>query len=463
MRLALALAVGCLVLAPAARADIGAPGVGDPYFPREGNGGYDALHYDLELSYTPRTNRLSGTAQIQARALAALTRFNLDLTGLHVRRVVVNGQRATFHRAGSELRITPATPLVAGEEFRVHVRYGGVPRTVVGSPIIGDSPYGFVHTRDGEFVATEPNAASTWFPSNDHPSDKATYALRLKVPKGVRVVANGRLVARGNSTRRTMFTWVEDAPMATYLVTVDTGRWKIKKGRTPAGVPELVAVDPSLLRESRSALRHYFRVIGRIVDYESSVFGPYPFGSTGGIFDDARFHGQRLGFSLETQTRPLYSGNIDDLTIAHELAHQWFGDSVSVAAWRDIWLNEGFASFAEYLWLDHTGVQTAHRSFRLDYSVPAKSSFWKLVIADPKARNMFDGAVYRRGAMTLQALREKIGDATFFPLLKAWTATYRHGNATTQQFIALAEQMSGQDLDAFFQTWLYTAGKPTSW
>jgi aminopeptidase N len=463
MRRALALIAGCLALslAPAARADVGAAGVGDPYFPRAGNGGYDALHYDLKLAYTPRTNRLAGTARIQARGLVPLTRFNLDLNGLRVRGVTVDGKRAKFRRAGSELRVTPATPLAAGQQFQVGVRYGGVPRTIVGSALLGDSPYGFLHTPDGEFVAAEPNAASTWFPSNDHPADKATYTFRITVPKGRRVVANGSLRSRSTRHGRSTFVWVENSPMATYLATIDTGRWKIKRGRTPGGVPELVAAQPALARHG--ALRHYFKVIGRIVDYESTVFGPYPFGSTGAIFDDARFRGERLGFSLETQTKPVYSGPIDDVTIAHELAHQWFGDSVSVATWDHIWLNEGFASFAEYLWLAHTGVQSAHRSFLFDYGTPRRSPFWKRVIANPRRARMFDPAVYRRGAMTLQALREKIGDGPFFALLKAWTSTFRDGNATTQQFMALAEQTSGQDLDAFFTAWLYTPRKPTSW
>jgi aminopeptidase N len=463
MRLALALAAACLVLAPAARADVGAAGLGDPYFPGWGNGGYDALHYDLDLSYTPRTNRLAGVATIQARALAGLDRFNLDLEGLHVRGVTVNGANAAFARAGRELVITPATPLAAGQEFRVSVRYRGVPRTVAGSSILANEPYGFLHTGDGEFVAAEPDAASTWFPCNDHPSDKATYTFRITVPKDRRVVANGTLRSRSARHGRRTYVWVENAPMASYLATIDTGRWKVKRGRTKSGLASYVAIDPRLLRQAPRVLRHYFAVTDRIVAFESTVFGPYPFSSTGAIFDDARFHGQRLGFSLETQTKPIYSGLIDDLTMVHELAHQWFGDSVSVAAWNDIWLNEGFASFAEYLWLAHTHVQSAHRSFRFDYQTPAKSSFWKVVIADPKRDNLFDFAVYRRGAMTLQALREKLGDATFFPLLKAWTATYRHGNATTQQFIALAEQMSGQDLDAFFTAWLFTPRKPTSW
>jgi aminopeptidase N len=453
-----------LALAPAAHADVGAAGVGDPYFPREGNGGFDALHYDLKLSYDRRTNRLAGLARIQARATAGITRFDLDLKGLHVRSVRVDGRRAAFRRTRGELRITPRRALAAGRVFTVSVRYRGVPRTIAGSPIAFGEPYGFLHTPDGEFVATEPDGADTWFPCSDHPSDKATYTFRITVPKPFRAVANGRLVStRAHGGRRT-FVWVEDSPMATYLATVDTGRWLIRHGRTKGGVPITVAVDPAIApHKVRSAARFFLRTTARVVDYESTVFGPYPFSTTGAIADDARYHGNRLGFSLETQSRPVYSGLIDPTTIAHELAHQWFGDSVSVTSWRDIWLNEGFASFAEYLWLDHTHQLTAHESFRADYAIGRRSSFWKVVIADPKRDTMFDGAVYRRGAMTLQALREKIGDGPFFMILRTWTATHRHANASTADFIALAEQVSGRDLRAFFRTWLYTARKPTSW
>jgi aminopeptidase N len=251
--------------------------------------------------------------------------------------------------------------------------------------------------------------------------------------------------------------------MATYLATIDTGRWKVRTGRTPGGIPETVYVDPRLARRSPHAVRFFFNTTARTTDYEATVFGPYPFGSTGAIADDARFQGIPLGFSLETQTKPVYSGVRDALTIAHEVAHQWFGDSVSVATWRDIWLNEGFATFAEYLWLEHTGARSAHKSFLLDYRTPAKLSFWKMKIAEPRRNRMFYPAVYSRGAMTLQALREKIGDAKFFGILKTWTREHFHANGTTEQFIALSERISGQDLGAFFRTWLYTAGKPTTW
>jgi aminopeptidase N len=463
LRVVLVAALTLLLLAPSARADIGAPGLGDPYFPRLGNGGYDVADYALDFRYNRRTNRLAGVTTISARALTALERFDLDLKGLRVRSVTVDGRGATFSRAGRELRITPPAVLAAGQAFTVVVRYGGIPRTVLGSPILLSSPYGFLHTPDGQFIATEPDAASTWFPCNDHPTDKATFLFRINVPKGTRAVANGELTDVVRRGARTTYVWREQSPMAPYLATIDTGRWQIRKGRTKGGVPVYVAVDPALTRRRRHAARFFLRTTAHAVDFESRYFGPYPFASTGAIADDARFHGERLGFSLETQSRPIYSGLIDSTTIAHEIAHMWFGDSVSVTRWSDIWLNEGFASFAEYLWLAHLGLQSAHRSFLQSYRIPARDPFWDVVISDPKRATMFDFAVYLRGAMTLQALREKIGDKPFFTLLRTWTATHRYGNATTEQFIALAEQISGRQLDAFFDTWIRSARKPRRW
>jgi aminopeptidase N len=314
-------------------------------------------------------------------------------------------------------------------------------------------------------VGAEPNGASTWFPSNDHPSDKATYVWRITVPEGVSAVANGRLEWQVTEDGKSTFVWSEDSPMATYLTTVDTGNWVIRTGRTPGGVPEFVAADPVLPQPSPGvdAVDFFFDTSAEAVDFLSQYFGPYPFSSTGAIADNATYNGTPLGFSLETQTKPVYSAVRSTTTIAHELSHQWFGDSVTPATWDNIWLNEGFATFAEYLWLEHNGTRTAHQSFERDYARAATSSFWQIIVANPQRDTMFASAVYRRGGMTLQALREKIGDDAFFEILKTWTAKYRHGNATTAQFIALSEQISGQDLGAFFQTWLYTAGKPTTW
>jgi aminopeptidase N len=451
----------------------GDPGVGDPYFPLEGNGGYDTRHYDLSFSYDPATDRLDGLAVITARATQDLSRFDLDLQQLDVSSVTVDLQRAQFARDGQELQITPGRGIKEGRTFVVAVRYGGVPQTIVGSPIVFGSPYGFLHTDDGAFMGDEPNVASTWFPVSDHPQDKSTYTFRVSVPKGLGVVANGRLMYQVDVHGKSLWVWNEPLPMASYLVTADIGRWLVKQGRTPGGIPEYVAVDPVLpdvtttrngVATTQSALDFFYDYSAEAADLWTKTFGPYPFDTVGAIADNATYNGQPLGFSLETQTKPVYSAVRSPNTIAHELSHQWFGDSVSVHTWDNIWLNEGFASFAEFVWGEHFGTRTAHEQFELDYARPATSAFWNQSIADPQRDTMFASAVYRRGGMTLQALREKINDdPTFFRILKTWTAKYRYGTATTADFIALSERISGLDLDNFFQVWLYTPTKPTVW
>ncbi|MGW7258249.1 M1 family metallopeptidase [Streptomyces sp. NPDC054834] len=431
----------------------GAPGIGDSYFPQLGNGGFDARHYDLSVAYDPDTDRLDGRTTLTARATQTLSSFDLDLQKLEVTRVEVDGRRARFTRDGDELRITPRSPLRKGRTFTATVTYGGVPEPL-GGPIVFGSDYGWMKTADGVFVACEPNAASTWFPSSDHPSDKATYDIRIKAPKGLTGVSNGRLVSTYDKGASTYTHWRENRPMATYLATATIGKFDVKTGRTPSGIPIYVAVDP-VLKNSNNV--NVYAVTAAATDYWSEVFGPYPFEETGAIVDDM----PEAGFSLEVQSKPAYSAVRNESTIVHELAHQWFGDSVSVARWKDIWLNEGFATYAQWLWAEHQGTRSAHDSFLAGYdSRPAGSDFWQIKVADPQHDTMFASAVYQRGAMTLQALRERIGDKAFFRLLPAWTKLHRYGNADTADFIRLAEKVSGQQLDDLFQTWLFTTGKP---
>ena len=441
----------------------GASGIGDPYFPLEGNGGYDVQHYDLTFSYDPATDRLDAVNKITATATQDLSRFDLDLQQLTVNSVDVNGMAATFTRDGQELVITPAKGIANGSTFMVNVRYGGVPDTIVGSPIVFGSPYGFIHTDDGAFMGDEPNATSTWIPLNDHPSDKATWTFRVTVPAGLEVIANGNLVRHTDSGGKSTWVWDEAHPMSNYLATADIGEWDFRTGTTPGGIPETVGLDPTLLQSNPAAMDFFYDTTAEATDLWDDTFGPYPFDSTGAIADNATYKGQTIGFSLETQTRPLYSAVRSTSTIAHELAHQWFGDSVAVRTWDNIWLNEGFASFAQYLWDEHKGVRTAHEDFVLDYSRKASDPFWDIVVADPLRDTMFARAVYRRGAMTLQALREKIGDGPFFQILRTWTAQHKDGTATTAEFIALCQQISGQNLSNFFQVWLYTPEKPKKW
>ena len=317
------------------------------------------------------------------------------------------------------------------------------------------SDYGWQYTKDGAFVGDEPNAAHTWFPVNDYPRDKATYSYRITVPHGRQVVANGEQLARHSANGTSTFVWRETKPMASYLVTLGIGTWRFRRGHTPGGIPELMALDPTLARRVHS--RHVFAVSGAVTDYWAKLFGGYPFTSTGAIVDNV----PHVGFSLETQTRPLYGFAPDQFTISHELAHQWFGDSVSVHSWRDIWLNEGFATFASWLWAEHIGRGTTYAIARGYYhQVGARNAFWRQSIADPKRDRMFSSAVYYRGGMTLAALRHRIGAAAFATLLREWATQHRYSAATTSQFVALAEKVSGQRLGHFFHVWLWRQAKP---
>lgn len=440
---------------PAAGFHPGAPGLGDPYFPLEGNGGYDVAHYDLELAYSPSTHVLQGSNTIRATATQNLSSFDLDLSGYRVSGVEVDGQAATFTRKGQELTITPAAKLPRGQAFTTKVSYAGKPKTVVGSPIVFGAPYGWIYTHDGAFVGCEPNAAHTWFPSNDHPSDKASFTFHITVPKSKQVVANGSLVSQQVHRNKATFGWDEKRPMATYLATIDIGRWRFHSTTSPGGLPEFVAIDPALAAEAQR--EHAVAMTGTITDYWQHTFGRYAFGSTGAIIDNV----PDIGFSLETQTRPLYGFVPGPDTASHELAHEWFGDSVSVTSWKNIWLNEGFATFASWLWNEHTSGVSTWQTARRYYSVYGPgAAFWKLAVADPGRNRMFHTPVYIRGAMTLAALRHKIGQPAFARLLRNWARDHRYGNATTHDFVTLANQVSGRDLTHFFRVWLWKQTKP---
>ncbi len=647
----------------------GAPGAGDPYYPLDGNGGYDVRHYDLELRYDPDTDVLGGTATISARATQNLSAFDLDLVGMNVRSVKVDGRNATWARTGQELTITPKSGLPKNSPFSVVIRYDGIP--VPTTEVFGGIS-GFIATDDGEIIAGEPHGAATWFPANDHPTDKASFTFEISVPAGLQVAANGKL--EGKSTHQGWTTWTWDAkePMATYLATMNVGKFSIAS-HSQDGIRFIDAIDPDLLKPVASPtsgtrfalsgapadnsykrllrqihvpaggatvgfkvtrdtepgwdfmfvevhtlgqddwttlqdvnghtsqdtgfscpfggwqaihpfLAHYqtdngdgtcdptgssgvwwaatdasdgvedwqvqippgadrtvelsisyasdeavqhngvfvddivvstgvgstsfeasaFPVdgwtvagpppgspgndtdwfIGTVDDTPPSAgeiaqgsfarlpemlrfletdFGPYPFSAAGGIVDDVK----GLGFALETQTRPIYSKDFftdslgADSVVVHENTHQWYGDSLAVARWQHVWLNEGFATYAEWLWSDHEGLGTAQDNFDFYYGIFADDDpFWTLPIGDPGAGTEFDFAVYARGAMTLHVLRQTVGDDAFFKIMKRWARTQAGGNVTTDEFIALAERISGQDLGDLFETWLFTPSKP---
>jgi aminopeptidase N len=450
-----------LVAGPSLAATPGAPGGGDPYFPLQGNGGYDVGHYDLALSFTPSSGHLAGVATIRATATQDLPRFDLDLRrSMKVSAVRVDGRPAAFTQPASlrqELVITPARPLADGSRFTVVVTYAGRPGPVTDPD---GSIEGWVPTKDGAFVVDEPQGSPAWFPCNDTPDDKATYDIRADVPAGLTTIANGDLVGTASAHGRTTFHWREDRPMSTYLAFASTGRFHVSRGVTPAGIPWLDAVDPSQVAKARAPLAK----LPAMLDFFASVYGPYPWSSAGALVDSA----PEVGYALETATRPSFDRAPDELTLAHELAHQWYGDSVTLARWRDIWLNEGFAEWSSWFWSEHTGGRSAQQFFDRLYATSAKDTgFWNPPPGDPgSAADLFAGSIYDRGAMTLQALRVEIGnDRAFLGLLRDWQATHRYGNARVEDFVRFAEHRFPQvtDLPHFFRVWLYQPGKPTSW
>jgi len=432
----------------------GGSGAGDSYFPLDGNGGYDVAHYDVRETMRLASGRLSGSTTIRATATSALSRFNLDLL-LAVDSVTVNGHSAHFVRPNRhELQVTPQTPIATGEEFTVRVVHHGQPGLIA---FAGEkSWFGNAH----EVVAmNEPHIAAWWFAANDHPTDKASFDIRVRVPRGHQVIANGRLVSRRAGSDWTTWHWRAREPMATYLAFFAAGRFRLDRGHTASGLPFTLAVSRELSDRQQTRSMALLRRTPKILAWLTTWLGPYPFNSTGGLTTSLETH-----FALENQTRPTYpyvGGPAADWIVAHELAHQWFGDSVSVRNWRDIWLNEGFATFLELRWTHYDGWGSGSAWLAGTWgNYPAASDFWDLTIGAPGPRRLFDEEVYIRGAMTVEALRQRIGHANLVALLRRWVEEKRSGNGSIAEFISLAEDVSGQDLDGFFQAWLFSSSRP---
>ncbi|MEU4444955.1 M1 family metallopeptidase [Actinosynnema sp. NPDC050801] len=420
----------------------GGDGAGDAYYPQDGNTGYDVSGYDVSVTYDPATRRLDGVARITARATADLARFNLDLYALKVTGVDVREQAAEFRQEGDhELVVTPASSLASGEEFTTTVRYGGEP-TLFEDRALGRSGWQ-VSSSGGAFAAGEPHSATTWFPANDTPRDKASFALTARVPEGWSVISNG--VERGSTTADgwTSFRWVAEQPMATYLTTIAIDRWTVERSTLPDGTPVVDAYAPG----AQNGRVHQQR-LPEVLAFLAEKFGPYPFSSAGGIF-----LADNIGFSLETQTRPVYAGWADLDTVVHENAHQWFGDSVSLENWADICLNECFASYAQWLWAEAKDDADLDARYLAEVErVGDRETYWGRKLYDMGRGNEFRG-VYDKGQLALHALRRQVGDEAFDRVLKGWTSANRDGNASWPEFEAHVEQVSGQDLDGFFGAW----------
>lgn len=418
---------------------------GDDYTPDTGDTRYRTRHVELDLAYKVANNRLSGRAEITGEAREATTSIAFDLTHLKASSVRVAGdKRARFEHRHGRLEVMFSRELAPGDEFVVTIDYAGSPKP-------RRSPWGTLgweELEDGATVASQPNGASTWFPCNDHPRDKASYTIRIQTETLYDVVAGRRTENRPRGGTRA-WTFRLDQPTAAYLVPLQIGRYT-SESVTLDSVPAELHYPPMIA----SRVRHDFRRLSEMMALFQSSFGPYPFADYTVVIT-----ADELEIPLEAQGSAVFGANLVDgkgtyeRLVAHELAHQWFGNAVGLAAWRDIWLNEGPACYAEWIWSEASGGDTAHALALAHYARLAEKD-QDLVLADPEAERMFDDRVYKRGALALHALRLTIGDEAFFELLRAWTSRHGNGTATTADFVRLAEEVSGQNLGEFFEAWL---------
>lgn len=423
----------------------------DEYLPGHGDPVYAVEHYDLELSYAVEGNRLSGDARLRVRVVEATDRLVLDLVGLKVEKVRIDGARLTKHHHRSErLVLNLADTVEAGTELTVAVRYTGNPRPVVDKHH-GDA--GWEELSDGVIVAAQPHGSPTWFPCNDRPDDKATYRIAITAPAGYRVVSNGDLTEHRRGGSRETWVHVMDAPMSTYLATVQIGRYRLTEEQA-AGVP-VRTIGPDDLDVAGS-----FDLQPRMLEVFSELFGPYPYGSYSAVITD-----DDLEIPLESQSLSTFGRNfaVDDWEhtrlIAHEMAHQWFGNAVTLARWRDIWLHEGFACYAEWLWSEQSGQGSAAERAEHFHGRLAELD-QDVVLADPGPETMFDDRVYKRGALAVHAVRDLVGDEAFFDLLRRWVADHSGRSVTTEEFLGYADALTGADVSGLLRPWLYETALP---
>lgn len=418
----------------------------DPYLPGHGDTGYEVIHYDLDLDYKVATNRLAGRATLTVRALVPLDSVRLDLSRLSVERVLVGGaapRKVTPKQRSVVVKL--ADPLPEGATTTVQVSYRGKPQPVPGA----HGPAGWEELTDGVLVASQPYGAPSFFPCNDRADNKATYTITVTTEADYRVVATGRPQGSTTHAGRTRWSFDEPAPTSSYLVSIAIGR--LDEDPLPGAGGRITVVRPRRLPLPRETA---FRQLPEMLDALEGWFGPYPFQSFRAVVVD-----DPLEIPTEAQdmatfgTNHLLPGWDNERLVVHEVAHQWFGNAVTAAHLRDIWLHEGFACYVEWLWSERRGLATAdqraaqHRALLTGQEQPAP-------LSDPGMAHMFDDWVYKRGALMLHTLRRAIGDDSFFGLAREWATKYSGGTASTADFVALAAGYSRDDLQPLFSAWL---------
>ena len=449
---ALMVSADASVLAPTQQRPTESVGLGDPYYPADGNPGYNVWSYHVNLQYFRPTQRIRATTTIRAKATERLNRFNLDLVGMRVRAITVNGRDATWRRAGAhELVIRPARALPRGQRVVTKVNYHGKP----GFLDDGGVPSGWFDSRTpgAGFIAGEPHSCTLWYPCNDHPSDRARFAVTATVPRPFAVVSNGKQLRTThgvrNGTRVRTYRWRLDEAVATYLTTfyVDKLTWQRSRLANGTQVVSAFGPNPGASPQRERKLPEILRVLSR-------RWGPYPAPQAGGIYVSGD-----VPFSLETYTRPIYSEGVGIGTIVHEQGHQWWGDNVTLDRWRDICFNECLASYSSWLWDGHKGTNL-DRQYRREVK-EFGADLWPLELYDMGAGNEFGAAVYFKGPFFVHALRNKVGDQKFFVAMRAIQRERAGGRMSMLELRNVLERRTGVDLTSFWRDWVLTTGRPS--
>lgn len=429
----------------------GDSGVGDPVLPLLGNGGYDVSHYDLEFFIDPSRDYLDAVVTIEASAKQSLTTFNLDYSGPPVTDLTVNQEPAAYCRVGGELVVGPAPLIRDGETFTVSVAYAGKPTGVIRP---GAPQEGWLRVSDEQVTAGGLwGAEAAYMPVNATNLDKATFHMEVTVPEPLAVAGVGTLVETRKSERGTTYVWASEVPTPPSRVFIATGRFELERSDGAEGIRYENLMPP----ETPPELRENLDKASTVITVLSEAFGPFPFDRLGFTFipDHPAFN----AISAQTRIVVLGTTSVGDAFLAHEIAHQWFGNSVTPATSQDDWLSEGFATFAEALWVEaNVGPDASDTLARFWWQRMGESTRHLGAVDAPEY--LGDYVAYFRGAATLYALRFEMGDDAFFRTLRRFASDYRHSPATTEDFVSIAESESNTDLSDFFETWLYDETVP---
>jgi aminopeptidase N len=423
--------------------------------------GVDVQHYVFRISLKDANNEIDGETTVTVRFVKdGLTEFWLDLAsaangkGMTVSAVTSGGAAAAYKHRADRLTIALANPSRAGEVREYTVKYRGTPA----------SGLEIVRNKFGErcfFSVNWPDLAHQWLPTIDHPSDKATSEFLVTAPAKYQVVANGRLEGTtdvGGGHRLTH--WKESVPIATWLDNIGVARFAVRRYGTDAGVPLETWLFPA---DRERGMATFEEATRRAIEFFTGSIGPYPYekladveaaGMRGGME-----HASEIFFGQESER-----GQPDLALVSHEIAHQWFGDSVTEKDWDDVWLSEGFATYFQQLTVEHyegreaflAGLQQNRRAiFRAEKRLPGVA-----VVAAKPWKGIPNDIVYQKGGWTLHMLRGEIGEAAFWAGIREYYRRYRNSNASTGELRRVMEEASGSGLDWFFQQWLYRAGSP---